>query len=62
MLYKSQPEENHITAGSIDEGSVQGVLLKPRKHIFLAEKAGWFDVPEDGMGRFEGFSGSASSG
>jgi hypothetical protein len=42
-----------ITVGSIDEGSVKGELVKPSMHIFLEEKAGWFDLPEDGLKRFE---------
>ena len=42
-----------IVAGSIDEKSVKGELIKPTEHIFLEEKAGWYDLPEDGLGRFE---------
>lgn len=49
-----------IVAGSIDEGSVKGELTKPTEHIFLKEKAGWFDLPEDGLGRFERFSDAES--
>jgi hypothetical protein len=47
------PEVMSITVGSIDEGSVKGKLVKPSMHIFLEEKAGWFDLPEDGLKRFE---------
>lgn len=49
-----------IVAGSIDEKSVKGELIKPTEHIFLEEKAGWYDLPEDGLGRFERFSNAKS--
>lgn len=52
----TNPERMAITVGSIDEGSVKGKLMKPTGHIFLEEKAGWFDLPEDGLERFDRFS------
>lgn len=52
----TSPESMAIVVGSIDEGSVKGELMKPTGHIFLEEKAGWFDLPEDGLGRFDRFS------
>ncbi|KAG0646325.1 hypothetical protein D0Z07_8365 [Hyphodiscus hymeniophilus] len=55
MMYKFQREKISLTAGSIDEKSVKGVLVKPVEHIFLAEKAPWFIVPDDGLNRFETF-------
>ncbi|OBT63907.1 hypothetical protein VE03_05966 [Pseudogymnoascus sp. 23342-1-I1] len=55
-----EPGEVCIVAGSIDEGSVKGELMKPTEHIFLEEKAGWFDLPEDGLERFERFSNEES--
>lgn len=55
MMYKVQPDKISIAAGSIDEESVKGVLVKPSEHIFLGEKAGWFEVGNDGLKRFEGF-------
>jgi hypothetical protein len=58
MQYKLKPEKNFITAGSIDEESVKGVLVKPSEHIFLSGKAGWYEVPDDGMKRFERFPGA----
>lgn len=56
----TRPKEMSIVVGSIDEGSVKGELMKPTEHIFLEEKAGWFDLPEDGLGRFERFSEGVS--
>ncbi|OBT84582.1 hypothetical protein VE02_06326 [Pseudogymnoascus sp. 03VT05] len=52
----TRPKEMSIVVGSIDEGSIKGEMMKPTEHIFLEEKAGWFDLPEDGLGRFERFS------
>lgn len=60
MQYKFQPEKVGITAGSIDEESVRGGVLgksfELRGHIFLREKARWFEVPDDGVERFDGFT------
>lgn len=56
MQYKFQQERISITAGSIDEESVKcGLGVKPSEHIFLREKAEWFEVPDDGVPRYEGF-------
>lgn len=52
MVYHDMPEVICIPAGTIDPG-VDGVL-RPDCHIFLKEKAGWFEVPDDGVERFEG--------
>ena len=58
MMYKFQSERVYLTAGSIGEKSVKGVLVKPMEHIFLGEKAAWFEVPDDGLRRHEGFPGA----
>lgn len=58
MQYKFQPEWISIAAGSIDEESVHGQLVGVSEHIFLGEKAAWFEVPDDGAERFERFSGN----
>ena len=55
MQYKLQPDKISITAGSIDGESVKGVLVKPSEHIFLGEKAGWFEIPDDGLERYARF-------
>lgn len=49
-----------VAAGTIEEGSFakrrgDGVE-KVTEHIFMGEKAGWYEVPEDGVKRWEGFS------
>lgn len=53
MAYDSMPGLVGVPAGTIDLGSEEGVP-RPDCHIFLGEKAGWFEVPEDGLERFEG--------
>jgi hypothetical protein len=52
MKYDHQPEYIGIAAGTIDEGSVKGVLPKADHHIFLDEKAGWYDLPGDETGKY----------
>jgi hypothetical protein len=52
MKYYHEKDDIGVTAGSIDEKSVKGVLPKPSKNIFLAEKAWWYDLPDDGTGRY----------
>lgn len=68
MQYDSEPGMIGIPAGTIDEESLEGPpqsspggkgkgeRLRPECHIFLREKASWFVVPEDGLGRYEGFT------
>jgi hypothetical protein len=52
MYYDHQPDCIGLAAGTIDEKSVKGQLPKTDHHIFLDEKAGWYDLPDDGLGRF----------
>ncbi|TVY60784.1 hypothetical protein LSUE1_G008303 [Lachnellula suecica] len=58
MQYHCEPEVISIAAGSIDEGSVKGKLPKVDQNIFVGQKAGWFELPEDGVRSTETF-GSA---
>lgn len=53
MAYKNMPELIGIPAGTIDPGSDGEEIPRPDCHIFLEEKAGWFEVPGDGLERFE---------
>ena len=40
--------------GLVDDASVVGELPRAKEHIFLKEKAEWWNVPEnDGMARHE---------
>lgn len=67
MQYDSEPGMIGIPAGTIDEESLEerspgetgkgkGERLRPECHIFLREKASWFVVPDDGLGRHDGFT------
>jgi hypothetical protein len=53
MEYYLQPQSVGIAAGTIDRSTE--TLPQPVEHIFLAEKAPWFKVPDDGLARFEEF-------
>lgn len=53
MFYYCQPDKISITVGTIDENEVE--IPKPTAHIFLEEKARWFDVPNDGLNRYNRF-------
>ncbi len=58
MTYDCEPEFISITSGTIDEASVRGHLPKPKRHIFVGgeKKAGWYELPEDGLPKYEKFS------
>ena len=53
MQYYLQPDRLSIAAGTIDR--TIAALPQPEEHIFLAEKASWFKIPDDGLARFEEF-------
>ena len=54
LQYYFQPERLSIAAGTIDR--CRTLLPPPREHIFLAEQASWFKLPEDGLDRFDEFT------
>jgi len=56
MQYKFQQDQISITAGSINEESIQGILPKVTAHIFVQEKAGWDHLPEDRAPRYTKFT------
>lgn len=51
----TQFEQMHVAVRGIDEEGVGGELPKAKRNIFLEEKSGWFDLPEDRLERFERF-------
>lgn len=63
MAYTAFPDVVGIAAGTLDSGTVngesngnkgnKGEIPGPGLHIFLKEKADWFEVPQDGLERFE---------
>lgn len=55
MLYLFQPDRLGIVAGLFD--GKEAAKLTPTAHIFLKDKPEWFNVPDDGAGRYQGFPG-----
>jgi hypothetical protein len=53
MKYHHQPEELGIAAGTVDKSAKP--LPRPKDHIFVEEKASWFELPDDGLERFDEF-------
>ena len=53
MRYHHQPEELGIASGTI--GKSAAPLPRPKEHIFLQDKAVWFELPDDGLQRFDEF-------
>lgn len=58
MEYHATGDTIGVAAGTIDEGSVVGKLAGPSSHIFVAEKAAWFTIPDDGLRRYDRFPDS----
>lgn len=58
IVYYSSKERISIATGTIDEMSLKGVLPKVSEHIFVGkwERKGWYELPEDGLDRFERFT------
>lgn len=55
MKYDYEPELLSVTTGTIDSAH-QGKIPKPSCYLFLQEKVAWFDMPDDGVGRWDRFS------
>ncbi|KAJ5406373.1 hypothetical protein N7465_007657 [Penicillium sp. CMV-2018d] len=52
MLQHGDPKGIAIAAGTLDEGKI--LIPLPSHHIFLSEKASWFELPEgDGAKRWD---------
>jgi hypothetical protein len=43
-----------VAVGTLDDDGKISVP-RPTAHIFLKEKASWFEVPDDGAKRFQGW-------
>ena len=56
MQYHHIPDTVGVAAGTIEEDSLKEQLSGPSNHIFVAEKASWFTIPNDGLPRYEAFS------
>jgi len=62
MRYYKESDRIGIAAGSITENTMKDALPKPDHHIFVAEKASWFDLPEDGLPRHDYHTDSFQEG
>ena len=56
MTYYVLPDTISVAAGTVDEESMKGRILKPENHIFVGEKAEWYTLPDDGLKRYKTFS------
>ena len=59
MKYHCRPDGTSVVMGIVDEDSVSGILPAPKEHIFLSEKAQWFELAhDDGLQRHQSFNES----
>ena len=57
MKYHCEPDGIYVVMGIVDDSKVIGSIVKPEEHIFVGEKATWWDLADgDGLARYEGFS------
>jgi hypothetical protein len=54
MRYCHQLDELSIAANTVDKSMKP--LPRPETHVFLREKAAWFELPDDGIKRYHQFS------
>ena len=58
MKYHCRPDGTSVTLGTVDEKTVMGKLPPLKEHIFLAEKADWWELASgDVATRHENFNG-----
>ncbi|KAJ5241395.1 uncharacterized protein N7469_002986 [Penicillium citrinum] len=55
MSLDKEPDITAIAAGTLDDDKSQSSIPTPSAHIFLSEKASWFQVPDDGAERWVGW-------
>lgn len=55
IQYDCYPEKTHVAAGLVIKGKGQELLPKVGVHIFVKEKPVWYDIPEDGLPKWDGF-------
>ncbi|RHZ53826.1 GFA family protein [Aspergillus thermomutatus] len=55
MKYDYESEHQSVPAGTIDNAH-QAKIPRPSCHLFVQEKAAWFDLPEDGAERWDRFT------
>lgn len=57
MCLDQDPQNTSVAAGTLGDDDGNLAVLQPVAHIFLKEKASWFEVPDDGAARFQEISG-----
>ena len=56
MKYSCGPQYTSVAMGIVNDDSLKGNLPKPKEHIFLKEKASWWELDNrDGLLRHETF-------
>lgn len=53
IQYDCYPGKTHVAAGTIVSGA--GVMPKVGVHIFVKSKPIWYDIPQDGLPRWDEF-------
>jgi len=53
MQYDCYPEKTHIAAGLVTQGGE--LIPKVCMHIFVRSKPTWYNIPEDGIPRYDEF-------
>lgn len=57
MKYHCRPDGISVVMGIVDDSTVVGSIVKPKEHIFLGERAKWWNLADDdGLARHEGFN------
>ena len=56
MKYPCRPDATSVNMGSIDDDSLTMKMVKAKEHIFLQEKASWWELSEDGLARHQAFN------
>ena len=57
MKYHCRPDGISVVMGIVDDSKVVGSIVKPKEHIFVGEKAKWWELDgDDGLVRHEGFN------
>lgn len=59
MEYKCEPGSIGLTAGTIDEDSIRGMMPGVEAHLFVGKgekKAGWYEMPDDKVPKYKEFT------
>ena len=56
MNLYDDPSKVAVAAGTLDDNDAKLQMPQPAAHIFLREKVSWFEVPDDGAKRCEGWT------